>query len=84
VIAKCDVLLRIENLQQRRRRISPEIRAQFVDFVEHENRIARAGPANVLDDLSRQCADVRATMPAYLGFIAHTAERNPDELSAHG
>src|SRR5262249_7792757 len=78
------VLLRIEDFQQRRCRIATKIRSQLVDFVEHKDRIARSCPADVLDNLSGQRADVGAAMTADLSLVAHAAERNAYELAPHG
>src|SRR5262245_13187016 len=84
MIAKCDVLFGIENLEQRRSRIASEIRTELIDFIEHANRIARTGTTDVLNDLSRQRTDVRATVATNLGFVTHAAERNSNEFPAHG
>src|SRR6266436_2295319 len=40
------VLLGIQNLQQRSRRIATIIRAQFVDLVEHHYRVVNSGTTN--------------------------------------
>jgi len=40
MIAESVILLGIENFQQRRCRVASKIRTQFVDFVQHEHRIA--------------------------------------------
>ena len=76
------VLLRIEHLEQRRRRIAAEVLAHLVDFVEQEQRIAHADLGHVLQDLAGHRADVRAAMAADLGLVAHAAERHADELAA--
>ena len=82
VIAERVVLLRIEHLEQRRRRIAAEVGAELVDLVEDEHRVLRLGPAQPLDDLSGQRADVGAAMAADFGLVAHAAERHADELAA--
>ena len=84
VIAERAVLFGIEDLQQRRGRIAAEIGAQLVDFIEHEDRIARSRAADVLDDLARKRADVGSPMAADLRLVAHAAQRNADELPPHG
>ena len=82
VIDEAVVLLRIEHLEQRGRRIAAEVGADLVDLVEHEDRIARARLADPLDDAAGQRADVGAAMAADLGLVAHAAERDADELAA--
>ena len=84
VIAERVVLLRIENLEQRRGRVATEITAQLVDFVQHEDGIVGAGAAQVLDDLARQRADVGAAMTAQFSLVVHAAERDAAELPAEG
>src|SRR5262249_40892713 len=81
MIAEGRVLFRIENFEQRRRRIAAKVRAELIDFVEHENRIARASAPDVLNHLSGERADVRSPVAADLGLVAHAAERNADELA---
>ena len=55
--------------------------ADLVNFVEHHDAAARARPLERLDDVARQCAHVGAPMPAQLGLIVHTAQRNPHKLA---
>src|SRR5207249_7299548 len=49
-----------------------------------EERVVRAGVADVLDDASRKRADVGAAVAADLGLVPDAAERDTDELPAHG
>ena len=81
VIGECIVLLRIEYLEQRRRRISSEIHRHLVHFVEQEHRIDRSRLLHPLNDLAGERADVRPPMTADLGFIAHAAQRQPHEAA---
>ena len=74
VVAERAVLLRVQHLHQRRRRIAAEIASEFIHFVEHEDRIVRLRAAQALNDLARQRADVRPAMAANLGFVVHAAE----------
>ena len=82
VIAEGVVLLRVEHLEQRRRRIAAEVGAELVDLVEDEDRVLRLGAAQPLDDLAGQRADVGAAVAADLGLVAHAAERDAHELAA--
>ena len=84
VVAEGRVLLRIENFQQRRRRIAAEITSELVHLVEHEDRIERFRPADALNDLPGQRADVRAAMAANLGLVVHAAQRDAHELASQG
>ena len=83
VIEERVVLLGIEDLEQRRRRVAAEVHRHLVDFVEQEDRVHRAGLLHHLDDLAGEGADVRAAVAADLGLVAHAAERQPDELAVH-
>ncbi len=81
-IDKRVVLPRIEHFEQRARRIAAKIGADLVDLVEHENRIARPGAAQFLNDPARHRTDVSAAMSANFRFVAHSAETDPDKFSA--
>src|SRR5690606_30200173 len=83
VIVELGVLLRIQNLQQRARRITAEVAAQLVDLIQHKDRIARAGAADRLDDASGHRADVRAAKTTNFGFVAHAAQTHTDKLAPH-
>ncbi len=82
VVAERRVLLRVQDLEQRRRRVAPKIVAELVDLVEHEHRVVGPGLLDALDDATRQRADVRAPVTADLGLVAHAAERDATELAA--
>ena len=84
VVAERVVLLRVEHLEQRRRRVAAEVHAQLVDLVEQEQRIARADLGQALQHLARHRADVGAAVAADLGLVAHAAERHAHELAAGG
>src|SRR5258708_6060754 len=61
-----------------------EVGGHFVDFIENENRVYRAGLLHHLDDLAGERADIGAAMTANFGFIAHAAERHANEFAAGG
>ena len=82
VISKLGILFGIEHFQQRRAGIAAEVAPQFVDFVQHDQGIARFGAPYCLDDPPRHRADIGAAETAYLGFIANAAEAHADELPA--
>ena len=74
VVAELPVLLRIKHFEQCRRRITAEVRADLVDLIEHDDRVARPRRAHRLNDPSRQCPDVRAPVPPNLRLVADTAK----------
>ena len=78
------VLLRVQDLEQRRRRVAPEVGRHLVDLVEQEDRVDRPRLAHHLDDLAREGADVGPAVAADLRLVAHAAERQADELAAGG
>ncbi len=82
VVVEGRVLLGIEHLEQRRRRIAAEVRAHLVDLVEQEERIRGLRLAHRLDDLAGHRADIGAAVAADLGLVAHAAERHAHELAA--
>src|SRR5258708_20113215 len=56
----------------------------FVDFVENEDRIHRAGLFHHLDDVGGEGADVSAAVAGNLRFVTYDAQRNADELAPRG
>src|SRR6185437_15797001 len=68
----------------RRGRIALVARIELVDLIEHEHRIARAGLAQALHDVSRKSADVGAPMPADLRLIVHATQARTHELQPQG
>ena len=82
VVAEGVVLLRIQRLQQRRSRIAAEVPAQLVHLVEHDHRVVGFRPADALDDLAGQRADVSSPMAANLRLVVHAAQRDALELAA--
>src|SRR5207247_11309349 len=81
MVPEGNVLFGIENFKKCRCRVTAEIRAELVDIVKHEDGIARARSANVLNDLPRQSADIGPPMAPDLGFIAHAAEGDTNEFA---
>ena len=76
------VLLGVEHLEQRRRRVAAEVRAELVDLVEQEERVRRLRLLHALDDLARQRADIGPAMAADLGLVTHAAQRHAHEVAA--
>ena len=73
IIAEAGVLLGIERFQQCGSRISAEVTSNFVDLIQHENRILGLGTTDPLNDLPRQSPDISAAMTADFGFIMYAA-----------
>ena len=82
VIAERVVLLRIEDLEKRRRRIAAEVLSELVELVDHEHRVVRPRLLQTLDHAPWHRADVGAAVSTNLRFVAHAAERDAHELSA--
>src|SRR6516164_4776734 len=82
VVVERVVLLGVEHLEQRRRRIATEVRTYLVDLVEQEQWIRGLGLAHQLDDFAGHGADIGAPVTPDLGLIVDTAERNAHEVAA--
>ena len=76
-------MLRIQHFEQRRLRVAAEVRADFVDFVDHHHRIFGPGIADRADDRARHRADVRTAMAANFGLVAYAADREAHEFASH-
>ncbi len=83
VVLERVVLLRVEDLEQGRARVAPEVHPDLVDLVEHEDRVVGTGRLDVLDDPAGEGADVGAPVTADLGLVVDAAEAHPDELATH-
>ena len=62
-------------------RVAAEIRCEFIDLIEHEERIGRPGPLHGLEDAPGQGADIRAAVAADLSLVAHATQRHAHELA---
>ena len=83
VIGERAVLLGIENLEHRRRRVAAVIGRQLVDLVEQDDRVDRAGSLHRVDDATRHRTDVGPAVAPDLGLVANATEAHPDELAPH-
>src|SRR5438876_2914177 len=83
VVAERVVLLGVEDLEERRARVTAEVRADLVDLVEHEHGVDLSRGLHVLQDAAGERAHVGAPVAADLGLVADAAERHADELAAH-
>src|SRR5688572_7288976 len=75
------ILARIEYFEQRTGRIAAEIGREFINFVEHDDRVARTGAAQFLDEASRHGANVGSTMAANFRFVTYASQADPGELA---
>ena len=75
------VLLRVEHLQQRRRRISAEVAPHLVDLVEHEHRVVRPGLTQPLNDAPGERPHIGAPVTADLRLVMNAAEADAHELA---
>ncbi len=84
VVAEGVVLLGVEDLEERRRRIAAEVVADLVDLIEHEDRVDGPGLLHALDDLAGEGADVGAAVTADGGLVVHAAKADAMELASEG
>ena len=82
VVGEGVVLRRVEHFEQRRRRVAAEIRADLVQFIQQDHRVAAFDAAQGLDDAAGQRAHVGAAVAADFGLVAHAAQGDARELAA--
>ena len=84
VIVEVVILLWVQHLKQRRRRVTAHILAHFVDFIEQEQRVTHADFGHLLNQSTRHGANIGAAMTTDFSFITHTTERHTHELTVCG
>ena len=84
VIVEGPVLLGIEHLEQRRRRVAAPIGAELVDLVEQKQRVRRLRLFHALQNLARHRPDIGAPVAANLGLVPHPAQRHAHKVAAGG
>ena len=84
VVDEGRVLFRVQHLKHRTGRVTAEILAHLVDFIKQDQRVGGLGLFQRLDDLAGHRADIGATVAADLGFVAHAAQADADELAPRG
>ena len=62
MVGKGVILLRVQDFQQGRRRVSPKIHSQLVDLVQHKDRVVGPGLADPLNDPPGESPDIGAAM----------------------
>ncbi len=75
------ILFGVEHFQQGRGRVAAEILSEFVDLIQHEERIGCPGSFHRLEDAAGQGADVGSAVTADFGLIPHAAERDAHEFA---
>ena len=78
------VLLRVESLQQCRRRIALEIGRELVYLVEDYHRIRGAGTAYAVEYPARQGSHIGLPVAPDFSFVVHAAQGNAHILAAQG
>ncbi len=76
------VLLRVEHVQQRRRRVTAKVHADLVDLIEHKDRIHTCGALHRLEDAAGKGAHISAAMATDLGLIANATQTDADKVAA--
>ena len=84
VVPELFVLRRVENFHQRRGWIAAKIAAEFVDFVQHDDRIGHPGASQRLQNTARHGTDVGAPVAAQLRLVVQAAQAQAFELATHG
>ncbi len=83
MIIKGVVLFRIKCLQERGRRITPEVSAHLVHFIQEEHRIRCPCAPDALNDLSWHCTNVCTPVSLYLCFVPNSTQRDPYKFSRY-
>ena len=76
------ILLRVQDLQQRRGRVTPPVGAKLVDFIQQEQRIGRLGLLHALNHLAGHGTDIGPPVATDFRFVPDTAKRHPHEITA--
>ena len=74
MVGKGVILFRVEHFQQSGSGVAAVIEPEFINFIQHNERIDRADPFHRLDDSAGHSADVCAPVSANFRFVAHAAE----------
>ena len=80
MVAEPLVLLGVEHLEHRARRIAAKVGAHLVDLVDEHHRVHRLRVAERPDDRPGHRPDVRSAMAADLGLVADAADGEAHEL----
>ena len=81
VIAKGRVLFGIQDLEQCRGRIAMEGRPDFINFIEHNDRIRGAHSLHGLDEFPGHGTDISSTVSLNLCFVSHPPKGKAKKLA---
>ena len=81
MIPESGILLRVQHFKQGCCRVTPIVGSEFVNFIEHNKRIARPCLYNGTDNPAGHGTDIGLPMSPDIRLIVHTAERNPHQLT---
>ena len=84
MVGKSGVLFRVEHFQQSGGRVATEVAAQFVDFVQQEQRVFHARFGHALHDFARHRADVGTAVSADFAFVFHAAQGHAHIFAPRG
>ena len=84
IVVKSVVLFRVQDLEKGGRWIAVMVSSKLVDFVEDEQRIARSGFFQVLQNATWHCANVCLAMSSDFGFVTKSAQAHSNILAAQG
>src|SRR5688500_14058872 len=76
------ILFRVKNFQYSGTRIATKIRTKVINLIQHMNGINRTRFLHRLNDLTRQRADISATMSTNLSFVSNASKRQAHKLAA--
>ena len=82
MVAEAGILCRVQNLQQCRRRIALIIAAEFVNFVEQQQRVFALGLNESRHNAARHSADICLAVAANLGLVPDATQRNARKFAA--
>src|SRR5215475_16052738 len=83
MVLKGCVLSGVQDLQQRGGWVAVKTRAELIDFIEHEDRIAAAGLSDPLNNIARKRADIGTPMAANIRLIMNSTQTLAHELAIH-
>ena len=78
------VLLGVQGFEKCRGRVAAEVRADFVDFIQENQRILGLGLVNSFDETTGHSSDIGATMAADFRFVMDAAQGNAGKFASHG
>ena len=59
------------------------IRAEFVNFIEHKERVSDTHLTDGFKNATRHGANIGAPVPANFSFVAHATQRTSYKLASH-